>query len=105
MVFTNAAPLGPYRGAGRPEAIYLVERLIDEAARQSGIDRIELRRRNFIASAAMPYPAATGQIYDSGEFEAVMDRALALADWPGFPARREAAQAAGRLRGIGLCCF
>ena len=105
MVFTNAAPLGPYRGAGRPEAIYLIERLIDEAARQSGIDRIELRRRNLIPAGAMPYAAANGQIYDSGEFEAVMDQALALADWQGFPARRAAAAAAGRLRGIGLCCF
>ncbi|HZA66608.1 MAG TPA: molybdopterin cofactor-binding domain-containing protein, partial [Geminicoccaceae bacterium] len=105
MVFTNAAPLGPYRGAGRPEAIYLIERLIDEAARQSGIDRIELRRRNFIPPGAMPYAAATGQIYDSGEFEAVMDKALTLADWRGFPARRAAAARAGRLRGIGLCCF
>ena len=105
MAFTNAAPLGPYRGAGRPEAIYLIERLIDEAARQSGIDRIELRRRNLIPAAAMPYKAANGQIYDSGEFEAVMDQALALADWRGFPARRRASEAAGRLRGIGMCCF
>ncbi|MGH6896792.1 MAG: xanthine dehydrogenase family protein molybdopterin-binding subunit [Geminicoccaceae bacterium] len=105
MVFTNAAPLGPYRGAGRPEAIYLIERLIDQAARQSGIDRVELRRRNLIPAGAMPYAAANGQIYDSGEFEAVMDKALALADWRGFPARRAAAAAAGRLRGIGLCCF
>ena len=105
MVFTNAAPLGPYRGAGRPEAIYLIERLIDEAARQSGIDRIELRRRNLIPAGAMPYAAANGQVYDSGEFETVMDQALALADWQGFPARRAAAAASGRLRGIGLCCF
>jgi carbon-monoxide dehydrogenase large subunit len=105
MVFTNAAPLGPYRGAGRPEAIYLFERLIDQAARQSGIDRIELRRRNLIPASAMPYATANGQVYDSGEFETVMDRALALADWRGFPARRAAAAAAGRLRGIGLCCF
>ena len=105
MVFTNAAPLGPYRGAGRPEAIYLIERLIDEAARQTGIDRVELRRRNLIPAAAMPYTAATGQIYDSGEFEAAMDKALALANWQGFPARRHAAAAEGKLRGIGLCCF
>ena len=105
MVFTNAAPLGPYRGAGRPEAIYLIERLIDEAARQSGIDRVELRRRNFIPADAMPYRAANGQIYDSGKFEAAMDKALALADWQGFAARRRAGEAAGRLRGIGMCCF
>jgi carbon-monoxide dehydrogenase large subunit len=105
MVFTNAAPLGPYRGAGRPEAIYLIERLIDQAARRTGIDRIELRRRNLIPADAMPYAAANGQVYDSGEFEAAMNRALALADWQGFAARRRASEAAGRLRGIGMCCF
>lgn len=105
MLLTNAAPLGPYRGAGRPEAIYLLERLIDEAARATGIDRVTLRRRNLISPAAMPYQAATGQTYDSGEFEAVLDKALALADWKGFPARRARTEAAGRLRGIGLCCF
>ncbi len=105
MVLTNAAPLGPYRGAGRPEAIYLVERLIDEAARATGIDRVELRRRNLIPVSAMPYKAPSGQTYDSGEFEAVLDKALALADWQGFAARRKAAAAHGRLRGIGVCCF
>jgi carbon-monoxide dehydrogenase large subunit len=105
MVLTNAVPLGPYRGAGRPEAIYLLERLIDAAAPALGIDRIELRRRNFIPASAMPYRAPTAQVYDSGEFEAVMDKALALADWAGFPARRARSEQAGRLRGIGLCCF
>ncbi|OGL08280.1 MAG: hypothetical protein A3I17_01445 [Candidatus Rokubacteria bacterium RIFCSPLOWO2_02_FULL_72_37] len=105
MVFTNAAPLGPYRGAGRPEAIYLVERLIDTAARAMAIDRVELRRRNLIPPAAMPYRASTGQVYDSGDFETVMDKAAALADWRGFPARRAASERAGRLRGIGLGCF
>ncbi len=105
MVLTNAAPLGPYRGAGRPEAIYLVERLIDEAAGATGIDRVELRRRNLIPVSAMPYKAPSGQTYDSGEFEAVLDKALALADWQGFAARRKAAAAHGRLRGIGVCCF
>ncbi len=105
MVFTNAVPLGPYRGAGRPEAIYLIERLIDAAARESGIDRVELRRRNHIPAAAMPYATANGPVYDSGEFETVMDKALALADWQGFAARRAASEAAGRLRGIGICCF
>jgi len=105
MVLTHAAPLGPYRGAGRPEAIYLVERLIDEAARATKIDRVELRRRNLIPPSAMPYKAPSGQAYDSGEFEAVLDKALALSDWKGFPARREASAAAGRLRGIGLACF
>lgn len=105
MILTNAAPLGPYRGAGRPEAIYLVERLIDQAARQAGIDRVELRRRNLIAPSAMPYLSPSGLTYDSGEFEAVLDKALALSDWKGFAARRKESQAAGRLRGIGLCCF
>jgi carbon-monoxide dehydrogenase large subunit len=105
MVLTNTAPLGPYRGAGRPEAILLIERLLDDAARGTGIDRVELRRRNFIPPRAMPYRAVNGQVYDSGEFGAVLDKALALADWQGFPARRAAAGRAGRLRGIGLCCF
>lgn len=105
MVFTNAAPLGPYRGAGRPEAIYLVERLLDRAARALGMDRVALRRRNLIPPTAMPYRTANGQVYDSGEFEAVLDKALALADWAGFPQRRAASERAGRLRGIGLCCF
>lgn len=105
LVFTNTAPLGPYRGAGRPEAIYLVERLIDTAARQTGIDRVDLRRRNLIPLSAMPYQAPNGPLYDSGEFEAVLDKALALADWNGFAARRDAAERAGKLRGIGLCCF
>jgi carbon-monoxide dehydrogenase large subunit len=105
MVLTNAVPLGPYRGAGRPEAIWLIERLIDRAAQATGIDRVELRRRNLIPAAAMPYRAPNGQVYDSGEFEAVMDQALAAADWPGFAARRAASERAGRLRGIGLACF
>ncbi len=105
MVLTNAAPLGPYRGAGRPEALFLIERLLDGAARATEIDRVELRRRNFIPPDAMPYRAANGQVYDSGEFEAVLDKALALADWKGFPARRAASERAGRLRGIGVCCF
>ena len=105
MLLGNAAPLGPYRGAGRPEAIYLVERLIEDAARKTGVDRVELRRRNLIPPAAMPYKAPSGQTYDSGEFEAVLDKALALADWKGFAARRKASEARGQLRGIGLCCF
>jgi len=105
LAFTNAAPLGPYRGAGRPEALYVIERLIDRAALALGIDRVELRRRNLIPAAAMPYRTPNGPIYDSGEFETVMDRALELADWAGFPARRAASERAGQLRGIGLGCF
>jgi carbon-monoxide dehydrogenase large subunit len=105
MVLTNASPLGPYRGAGRPEAIYLVERLIDEAARVTGIDRVELRRRNMIPAEAMPYRAPSGQAYDSGEFEVVLQKALDLADWDGFERRRAESRAKGLLRGIGLCSF
>ena len=105
MVATNAAPLGPYRGAGRPEAIYLIERLIDGAAAKMGIDRVRLRRRNFIAQKAMPYKTAIGPVYDSGDFAGAFDKALALADWQGFPARRRQARKDGKLRGIGVCCF
>jgi carbon-monoxide dehydrogenase large subunit len=105
MVFTNAAPLGPYRGAGRPEAIYLIERLLDNAARKMKIDRVEIRRRNFIPPEAMPYKTPNGPIYDSGEFEKCMDQALALSDWNGFEKRRERSRAEGKLRGIGICCF
>jgi carbon-monoxide dehydrogenase large subunit len=105
MVLTNAAPLGPYRGAGRPEAIYLVERLIDAAARAMGIDRVELRRRNLIPPSAMPYKTPVGPIYDSGDFAAVLDKALLEADWSDFPARRLASERAGKLRGIGIGCF
>ncbi len=104
-VFTNAAPLGPYRGAGRPEAIYVIERLIDGAARALGIDRAELRRRNLIPASAMPYKTPNGPIYDSGDFATVLDKALAGADWQGFPARRAASERAGKLRGIGIGCF
>lgn len=105
MVLTNAAPLGPYRGAGRPEAIIVLERLIETAARELSIDSVDLRRRNLIAPAAMPYQTINGPIYDSGEFEQVMDKALTLADWTGFSARRRQSEARGLLRGIGLGCF
>jgi carbon-monoxide dehydrogenase large subunit len=105
LVLTNAAPLGPYRGAGRPEAIYLIERLLDGAARAMGLDRAEIRRRNFIPREAMPYKTANGPIYDSGEFEAAMEKALSLADWNGFPGRRKVSEKNGKLRGIGICCF
>ena len=105
VVLTNAAPMGPYRGAGRPEAIYLIEHLIDKAARAMNIDRAELRRRNMIAPAAMPYKTPNGPIYDSGDFAAVLDKALAKAEWNTFPARRAASEGAGKLRGIGIGCF
>ena len=105
LVLTNAMPLGPYRGAGRPEAIYMIEQLLDRAAVSMGMDRIALRRRNMIPPSAMPYAAPNGQVYDSGEFEAVMDKALALSDWNGFDNRRRQSESRGRLRGIGICCF
>ncbi|MBS0508570.1 MAG: molybdopterin-dependent oxidoreductase, partial [Proteobacteria bacterium] len=104
-VLTNTAPTGAYRGAGRPEAIYLMERLIDEAARQTGIDRVLLRRRNFIVPEQMPYTNAMGQQYDSGRFEHVLDQALPLADWHGFEARAAASRARGLWRGLGLATF
>ena len=104
-VLTNNVPIGPYRGAGRPEAAYTLERLMDHAAREMGIDRIELRRRNFIDPAAMPYTTSISQTYDSGEFEAEMDKALELADWDGFPARRAESEKRGKLRGVGMACF
>jgi aerobic carbon-monoxide dehydrogenase large subunit len=104
-ILTNAVPVGPYRGAGRPEAIYLIERLIEKASKATKIDSVTLRRRNMIPSTAMPYAAPNGQVYDSGEFEIIMDKALALADWTGFEERRKTARQQGRLRGIGICCF
>jgi aerobic carbon-monoxide dehydrogenase large subunit len=104
-VLTNTAPTGPYRGAGRPEAVYIIERLMDQAARQSGIDRIELRRRNFIRPEQMPYRNAMGQTYDTGKFEHVMNQALPLADWAGFAAREAASKARGKVRGLGISTF
>jgi carbon-monoxide dehydrogenase large subunit len=104
-VLTNTAPTGAYRGAGRPEAIFVIERLMDEAARQSGIDRIELRRRNFIRPEQMPYTNPMGQTYDVGRFEHVMDLALDQADWSGFEARRAQSEQQGLLRGLGIATF
>ncbi len=104
-VMTNTTPTGAYRGAGRPEAIYLIERLMDAAARKLGLDQAELRRRNLIRPDQMPYTNAMAQRYDSGKFEQVLDQGLALADWQGFAARRAASQAAGKLRGRGLASF
>ncbi|MDA8229828.1 MAG: xanthine dehydrogenase family protein molybdopterin-binding subunit [Magnetospirillum sp.] len=104
-VLTNTTPVDSYRGAGRPEAAYLIERLVDVAARDLGIDRVELRRRNFIRTEAMPYRTAGGHTYDSGDFARVLDDALARSDWPDFPARRAQSAARGRLRGIGLAYY
>jgi carbon-monoxide dehydrogenase large subunit len=108
LVVTNTVPITAYRGAGRPDMAYTVERLVDEAAAQTGIDRIALRRRNLIPRDAFPYRIATAVIpnaYDSADFAALLDKALREADWDGFAARRAAAAARGRLRGIGCAMF
>ena len=104
-VMTNTSPTGAYRGAGRPEAIYLTERLFDAAAREMKLDPAELRRRNLIRPEQMPYKNAMAQSYDSGRFERVLDQGLALADWGGFDARRAASATRGKLRGRGLASF
>ena len=101
-VFTHTAPTGPYRGAGRPEAAYVLERTIDSAARAIGIDRIDIRRRNMIPAAALPYKTALTYTYDCGAFERNMDKALEQAGVPGFTGRRAAAAERGRLRGLGI---
>lgn len=104
-VFTNTVPTGPYRGAGRPEANYMLERLVDEASRISGINPVKLRKRNLIPRSRIPYKTAVGTVYDSGEFAAVFDKGLALADYKGFLARKRESKRRGRLRGIGISCF
>ena len=104
-VMTNTTPVSAYRGAGRPEANYFMERLIEAAARETGIDSLDLRRRNFVAGSEMPFAAASGMNYDSGDFAGVLDAAIEAADWSGFPARRAASEARGRLRGRGVGCY
>jgi carbon-monoxide dehydrogenase large subunit len=104
-VLTNTVPVDAYRGAGRPESNYLVERLIDTAAREMKIDRAELRRRNMVPSSAMPYVTAMGQRYDSGEFARLLDSAVTKMDWAGFETRRAEAARRGKRRGIGLAYY
>ncbi|MGE3928052.1 MAG: xanthine dehydrogenase family protein molybdopterin-binding subunit [Lautropia sp.] len=104
-ILTNTAPTGAYRGAGRPEAIYLIERLMDEAARVTGLPRPEIRRRNMIRPEQLPYKNPMAQTYDSGKFEQVMEQGLALGDWNGFPARLAETARRGRLRGLGIATF
>ena len=104
-VLTNTTPTSAYRGAGRPEAIYITERLFDAAAREMKLDPSELRRRNMIRPEQMPYTNAMGQVYDSGRFEQILDRGLVLADWNGYAARREATRHRGKLRGRGIATF
>ncbi|TVQ34637.1 MAG: xanthine dehydrogenase family protein molybdopterin-binding subunit [Geminicoccaceae bacterium] len=101
--FTNTAPIDAYRGAGRPESIYCIERLIEKAAREMGMDRTELRRKNFIPTEAMPFKTAVGEVYDSGAFATVMDRCMERADWAGFEGRRHGKP--GKRRGIGMCYY
>ena len=105
LVFTNATPTAPYRGAGRPSVSYLAERLVDEAARLTGIDRIELRRRNLLTKESFPYKTPTGATYDSGDPATLLEEVLRVADWDGFERRRTEAKKRGKLRGIGCAIF
>ena len=102
---TNTVPMGAYRGAGRPEAIYLMERLVQKTAEEMGIDSLEFRKRNFIPPDAMPYTSPIGEIYDSGDFEKVLDKALELSEWNDFESRKENSQNKGRIRGRGISCY
>ena len=105
IVLSNTAPTRPYRSAGRPEVIFVMERLIDLAARECGFDRVELRRRNLISERELPYKNPFGMVYDSGAYHKVMERALELADWKGFPARKAEARKRGKHRGIGVANY
>jgi carbon-monoxide dehydrogenase large subunit len=104
-VLTNTTPTIPYRSAGRPEVTYAMERLIDIAARQSGIDRVELRRRNLVRKGSFPHRNGLGLTYDSGDYTGAMDKALRLSDWAGFKARRKEARRRGKYRGIGIANY
>jgi carbon-monoxide dehydrogenase large subunit len=104
-VFTNTVPVDAYRGAGRPEAAYVVERLVDAAARKLGMSVDAIRRKNFIPPRAMPYKTATGKVYDSGDFAAHLKRAMDIAQWKDFPKRAKAAKKQGLVRGIGLASY
>jgi carbon-monoxide dehydrogenase large subunit len=104
-VMTNTAPVGAYRGAGRPEGVFIVERLMDAAARQTGIDPRTIRKVNYVKPAQLPYTNAVGQVYDSGAFAHMLDRAVKLSDWDGFNARKRAAKKMGLLYGRGLTSY
>ncbi len=103
--YSNTVPTDAYRGAGRPEACYVLERLADKAARSLGLDRAEIRRRNFIPPSAMPYKTPLGPTYDCGDFPRMLERALELSDYTGFAARRAVSAMKGKLRGIGIACY
>ena len=104
-VFTNTMPTNAYRSSGRPEVTFAMERLVDEAAKQLGVDRIALRRKNLVSPKAMPYRNSVGMLYDSGHYEENMDWAMEIADWKGFPARRREAKRRGKLLGRGLANY
>jgi carbon-monoxide dehydrogenase large subunit len=104
-VFTNTVPVDAYRGAGRPEAAYVVERLVDAAARKLDMTVDAIRRKNFIPPRAMPYKTATGKVYDSGDFAAHLKRAMEVGEWKDFSKRAKAAKKLGLVRGIGLACY
>src|SRR5690606_20264374 len=104
-IFTNTVPVDAYRGAGRPEASYAIERTVDKAARELGIDPIELRRRNFIPKDAYPYETPVALTYDSGDYFATMDKLEEIADLKGFAARRAESEAQGKLRGLGVSAY
>jgi carbon-monoxide dehydrogenase large subunit len=104
-VFTNTVPVDAYRGAGRPEATYLLERLMSKAAGELGLDQAEIRRRNFIQPNQFPYQTPVAVVYDTGDYGASLDKAMELADYAGFPARRAASKAKGKLRGIGVASY
>jgi carbon-monoxide dehydrogenase large subunit len=104
-VFTNTPPTVPYRGAGRPEAVYIMERLVDAAAREMGLDRAEIRRKNFIQSDQMPFATNTGWTYDTGEYSTALDKCQVQADWDGYEGRRAASEAAGKQRGRGIVYY
>ena len=105
LAYTNTTPISAYRGAGRPDIAYAIERLVDHAAFEHGFDPVELRQRNFILPSQMPYKTATGPTYDCGDFPAVLTHALKSADWAGFAARRAHSAAHGKLRGIGFASY
>ncbi len=104
-VFTNTSFVSPYRGAGRPEGNYFMERLIDYAAAETGFDRIELRRKNQVRKSEIPWKAASGATYDSGDFPAILKQALEASDWKGFNKRKRESKRSGKLRGIGIGCY
>jgi len=105
LVFTNTAPTVPYRGAGRPEAVYIIERLVDQAAREMQIDPAEMRKKNLIPAEAFPYQTRTGWTYDTGDYPAALAKCQALADWDGYAVRRDRSTAAGKRRGRGIVYY